>query len=99
MPLRGGGKDPEPMSNRVRPDPQITYPCRWLFKIIGTDRVSLEAAVVQIMGQDGVAMQFSNISSGGAYLSFNVEAEVASREHRDEIYAKLTAHPAVKAVL
>jgi len=87
------------MGNRVNPEPEITYPRQWLFKIIGADRASLEDAVAKIIGTDGVTMSFSNISSQGAYIAFNVEAEVSSREYRDEIYQRLKSHPAVKAVL
>jgi putative lipoic acid-binding regulatory protein len=87
------------MGNRVNPQPEITFPRQWLFKIIGSDRASLEDAVAQIIGTDGVTMSFSNISSQGAYIAFNVETEVSSREHRDGIYQQLKSHPAVKAVL
>lgn len=87
------------MHNRLGQGQEVTYPRQWLFKVIGTDRASLEDAVAQIIGTDGVTMSFSNISSQGAYIAFNVEAEVSNREHRDGIYLRLKSHAAVKAVL
>lgn len=41
----------------------------------------------------------SNISSGGRYVSMNLEVIVENDEQRLELYRLLAGHPAIKVVL
>lgn len=78
--------------------PAITYPCVWLYKVIGTDADALARAVNTICPAP-TAITPSKTSSGGKYCSLNVEIEVVDEASRLAIYQNLKNHLAVKAVL
>ncbi|MFH2124711.1 MAG: DUF493 domain-containing protein [Pseudomonadota bacterium] len=78
--------------------PEITYPCVWLYKVIGEDVASLTRAITTVCpAQASIAP--SNTSSSGKYCSLNVEIEVADEACRLAIYQNLKNHLAVKMVL
>ena len=79
--------------------PGIEYPCRWLYKVIGSDREELRLALAEIIAPDTCRISFSNSSSGGKYHCFNVEVTVTSEEERNSIYRDLKIHPRIKMVL
>ncbi|MDD5747324.1 MAG: DUF493 domain-containing protein [Candidatus Omnitrophica bacterium] len=86
--------------NRLFPTPgELSYPCTWLYKVIGADGESVREAVAEVLTAYEYTLRFSNISSRGKYNAFNVEVRVESREQRDEIYQKLKAHPKIKVVM
>ena len=78
---------------------QMEYPCRWLYKVIGTDREKLRRALVEIIDLDTCDISYSSSSRTGKYHSFNLEVTVRSEEERNAIYLTLKAHPQVKIVL
>jgi putative lipoic acid-binding regulatory protein len=78
---------------------KIEYPCKWLYKVIGTDRQKLEQALKKIFSLKQVNMEFSNISKKGNYLAFNLEITVKDEQQRDLFYGELKKHPDIKAVL
>lgn len=78
--------------------PTITYPCAWLYKVIGTDADSLVRAVRTVCPATA-AVSPSKTSSNGNYCSLNVEIEVHDEASRLAIYRNLKNHLAVKAVL
>lgn len=86
---------PESCSNK----PRIDYPCPWLFKVIGSDRQAVAAAIAEVMGATEHLLVHANASSGGKYHSFNLELVVESEAHRDRLYRELSACAAVKVVL
>jgi putative lipoic acid-binding regulatory protein len=77
----------------------IEYPCRWLYKIIGSDQGELEQAVQQIISGPQCTITVSRSSSSGKYISINCEVEVYSEENRNDLYMALKQHPAVTMVL
>jgi len=78
--------------------PAITYPCVWLYKVIGTDADALVRAVNTVCPAP-TAITPSKTSSGGKYCSLNVEINVNDDASRLAIYQNLKNHLAVKAVL
>lgn len=79
-------------------EPAITYPCLWLYKVIGEDAIALGRAINTICpGMTSITP--SKNSSGGKYCSLNVEVEVADEASRLAIYQNLKNHLAVKMVL
>jgi len=87
------------MTENFRNEEKIEYPCKWLYKVIGRERVALEKALEEVVPGSSSSMKGSNISNKGNYLSFNIEIYVKSEEERNRIYEKLKNHPAVKVVL
>ena len=78
--------------------PEITYPCLWLYKVIGENATALTRAITTVCpGQVSIAA--SKNSSGGKYCSLNVEIEVADETSRLTIFQNLKNHLAVKMVL
>ncbi len=78
---------------------EMEYPCLWLYKLIGADETSLREAVLEVVEVDGVTIERSNTSSGGKYVSLNVEVRVSSETERTSIYDALRGHRFVRMVL
>ena len=79
--------------------PEITYPCDWGFRIIGTHDKLIRQLVEEIAGDLKHSLEESNTSAAGNYISLKLTVEVRDEEHRNEIHKQLTDHEAVKMVL
>lgn len=79
--------------------PILDYPCKWLYKVIGSDQKKLQQAIKNIIGGRPCEISMSNTSSSGKYLCLNLELTVSNEEERNSIYLNLKAHPHVKIVL
>jgi len=93
----------KPLSSLTPLDPQqrpeITYPCPWTYKVIGEDRMLLDAAIVAACAPLEVLISSSHRSSKGRYLSVNAEVVAPNEEVRLAIFERLKASLAVKFVL
>lgn len=78
---------------------QIEYPCRWLYKIIGTEKDALIAAVSEIFAGSEHTLTFSHASRTGKYISLNLEVAVHSEEARNFFFTALRQHSSIKMVL
>ncbi len=78
--------------------PEITYPCLWLYKVIGEDATALARAINTVCPVSATIVP-SKTSSGGKYCSLNVEIEIADEATRLAIYQNLKNHLAIKMVL
>ncbi|NLZ17692.1 MAG: DUF493 domain-containing protein [Desulfobulbaceae bacterium] len=83
--------------NSCRPD--IVYPCPWQYRLIGEDEAAMQAALAESIDLGRCVLSTGNRSSGGRYLSLQVELIVMSEEERLDLYRQLAAHPAIKMVL
>lgn len=88
---------PTPFSCNEKPD--ISYPCNWLYKVIGTNEEALRQAIQVVCGQKNPQVSRSHTSSGGKYCSLNVELQVENEKIRLAYYKNLANHAAVKVVL
>ncbi|MBW2595971.1 MAG: DUF493 domain-containing protein [Deltaproteobacteria bacterium] len=79
--------------------PVMEYPCRWIYKIIGSDSREMEKAIKEIAEGCDYTVTPSNISKAGRYHSLKLEVLVDDEGQRTGIYDKLRNHPAVKMVL
>jgi putative lipoic acid-binding regulatory protein len=79
--------------------PQIDYPCKWPYKIIGESIDEMINAVEEVVVDLEYDLTPSNISRKGKYLSLNITVEVPSEIMRDLIFQKLAKHPAIKFVI
>ncbi len=79
--------------------PIIEYPCKWLYKVIGSDRAQLQQAINNIIADTQCEITLSNSSSSGKYLCLNLEITVRNEEERNSIYLDLKEHPHIKIVL
>lgn len=79
--------------------PAIEYPCRWSYRIIGSDEKALREAISECVKGTDHQVSLSKSSSNGRYISLNLEAIVYSEEARLEIYHFLAGQSSVKIVL
>lgn len=85
--------------NQENKKPQIDYPCKWSYKIIGLSVDDMIAAVEEIVINLEYDLTPSNISKKAKYFSLNVEVIVPSELVRDMIFENFTNHPAIKFVI
>ncbi len=90
-------KNVSPVSCKKKPD--IVYPCRWLYKVIGKDPNLLQQAIVSSCMGVPVTITPSHSSSRGTYISLNAELTVENEKTRLSIYQELCQHPDIKLVL
>lgn len=86
-------------NNECKTKPDIDYPCTWPFKVIGASRNELEKAIDEVVGKRESLVSFSRSSSGGKFVSLNLELVVENEEDRNSIYVGLCKHQAVKMVI
>ncbi len=79
--------------------PEITYPCEWPYRIIGTSEVPIRNSVSSILGDKNYTLVASKKSSGGKYISFALSLIVDSEEERLEIFEELKMSNEIKMVL
>ncbi len=91
--------DPFPKPFSCKEKPTISYPCTWLYKVIGNNEEAIRRAIQVVCGTDTVQISKSHTSSGGKYCSLNVEIHVESDEIRLAHYKNLTNHAAIKVVM
>jgi putative lipoic acid-binding regulatory protein len=78
---------------------KIEYPCRWTYKIIGSDLELMRRAVAQIIEDREYTINLSRSSKGAKYHSLNLQMNIGDDENRVEIYEALRKHPAIQFVL
>ncbi len=78
---------------------QVEYPCRWLYKVIGTDDNLIRQAISETVVDITCSVTYSNRSSKGKYHCLNLEVHVIDEENRTSIYEALKKHPHIKKVL
>jgi len=79
--------------------PVIEYPCRWSYRIIGSDEKALRKAISECVEGTDHQVSLSKSSSTGRYISLNLDALVHSEEVRLKIYHFLAGQASVKIVL
>ena len=84
-------------SNSKRPN--LEYPCKWSYKVIGSDVEKLISAIEECAGILDYEITPSNISKNGKYYSLNFTVHVTSEDARDLIYEKLNSHKDIRLVL
>ena len=79
--------------------PQIDYPAKWEYKLIGEDVDKLLKAVEEVLPGLEYEVKFSNVSKNEKYYSLNVLVIVTSEALRDIIFQKFNSHTEVKFVI
>jgi uncharacterized protein len=79
--------------------PQVDYPCKWPYKIIGDSVEEMINAVEEVVADLEYDLTPSNISRKGNYFSLNITVDVPTETVRDLIFQKLTKYPVIKYVM
>lgn len=87
------------MDTERRCHPEISYPCPWQYRLIGEDEAGMRAAVETCVEPARCVFSPGLRSSGGRYLSLQVELIVASEEERLSLYRLLAEQPQIRMVL
>ena len=87
------------MQNNSGCKPEIQYPCRWQYRLIGEERTAIIAAVSAVTDITVCVISEGNVSSGGRYLSLSVEMTVNDEAERLRLYQRFAADPAIRVVL
>lgn len=85
--------------NACKQKVELSYPCPWVYKIIGREQEELRAAVAEVVQGRECLVTLSHCSSGGKYLCLDVELVVVSAEDREARHLAFKGHPAVVLVL
>jgi putative lipoic acid-binding regulatory protein len=85
----------------LQPQPklELTYPCEWVYVLIGASEAYLRAAIETIVAQRSHTVALSHTSTQGKYVSLKVLVVVHSDDERTGIYHAFHDHPATKLVL
>jgi putative lipoic acid-binding regulatory protein len=79
--------------------PNVEYPCRWIYKVIGMDRETVRQAIMEVIQECPCEIRYSRSSARGKYHSFSLEVTLYNDEQRQTIYERLMGHPAIRIVL
>ncbi len=79
--------------------PDITYPCKWEYKIIGLTPEEMSEATSSILDGRKYNVNMSNVSRTGKYTSLTVSLTVENEEDRLAIFQKFSGDPAIKMVI
>jgi len=79
--------------------PEIRYPCRWSYKLIGKSERDLRAAVALVLADQDYDLNRSNRSRTGRYCSLALSLVVHDERERRWIGQTLHEHAAVTMVL
>ncbi len=85
--------------DRYKRKPKITYPCEWVYKVIGTDETGLRSSIARVFEGRTVSVSVSNRSRGGRYVSLDVELVVLNEGDRTLFYDALKEEPGIRIVL
>jgi len=81
------------------PEPEIDYPCRWSYKLVGADEKAIRIAIAEIVEHRDHDVELSRASRTGKYVSLKLELVVAGHDDRRGLASAFNEHPAVKFVL
>jgi putative lipoic acid-binding regulatory protein len=79
--------------------PEIEFPCRWNYRIIGTSEDAIRALIAELVGEAEHEVAYGQASSGGTYVSLLLTVQVEDDAHRLAVYAGLTGATCVRVVL
>jgi putative lipoic acid-binding regulatory protein len=85
---------------RARPSgPDVTYPCRWRYQIVGSSESGMREAIALAAGDHEHSVVFSRRSRRGRYCSLNLQLVVVDEAHRNDVFKTLRSHRDVEFVL
>lgn len=87
------------LDNNTQEKPQIEYPTRWGFKVIGRDKDALIACIKEVMGEKEHLCSLGNQSRTGKFTTYNASCVVESQEERDKLFKCFQEHKDVEVVI
>jgi putative lipoic acid-binding regulatory protein len=87
------------LDDKTTEKPQIEYPTRWGFKLVGKNKEALHACIKEVMGEKEHLCSTGNVSKNGKFHSYNASCTVESQEERDRLFKCFQEHDDVKMVI
>jgi uncharacterized protein len=87
------------MVTYLKGKPVIKYPCRWIYKLFGTDQDKMREAVAKTIADADYTLTLSRSSKQKKYHCMNLDIQVMSEEDRTEIFEALSSHQAFVHIL
>lgn len=87
------------LDKNTKEKPEIEYPTRWGFKLIGRDKEALLSCIKEAMGEKEHLCSLGNTSRTGKFTTYNASCEVESQEERDRIFKYFQDHKDVEMVI
>ncbi len=78
--------------------PDISYPCKWEYRIIGENKTRIEQIVGEIL-EKPYTLELKNHSHQNRFVSMHLMVDVDNEEERNNIYSLLSNHPEIKMVI
>lgn len=82
--------------------PEINYPTKWGFKLIGRDKEALLQCIKEIMEEEGKKdhiCSLGNTSRTGKFHTYNASCTVDTEEERNRIFKYFEDHDDVEMVI
>lgn len=87
------------VATRDKTGPDIEYPTRWGYRIVGTNEVDIRAHVLELLADVEHELVLARQSRGGRYISLHLNLVVHDEAQRLAIYEHLVQHEAVRFVV
>lgn len=81
--------------------PELQFPLEWNGKVIACDTQEMPALIKQVLERFDLSCPVcrGNSSSGGRYVTYNLDVVLLDRGMMNDLFAALGAIPGVKVVL
>ncbi len=87
------------LDGQTKERPDIEYPTKWGFKLIGRDKEALLACIKEAMGEKDHHCALGNRSKTGKFHSCNASCVVDTEEERNRIFKYFEDHDDVDMVI
>jgi len=92
-------KDKLVLDSSCKTRPDIDYPTKWGFKLIGRDKNNLLKCIKEAMGEKEHQCSLGNKSKTGKFHSYNASCIVETEEERNKIFKYFEDHKDVDMVM
>ena len=79
--------------------PQIDYPTRWSYRIVGTSEAAIREHVAACLADKPHELAVGRHSSGGRYVSMHLTLTVDDEAERLAVFEQMSQHDTVRFVL
>ncbi|HHO42593.1 MAG TPA: DUF493 domain-containing protein [Epsilonproteobacteria bacterium] len=79
--------------------PEISYPTRWGFTIIGRDKDVLHNCIKEVLQSKEHLCSYGKSSKNGKFQSYYASCIVQSQEERDALFGAFSSYEGVDVVL
>lgn len=92
-------KDKQALNTECKTKPDISYPTKWQYKIIGRVPSELLSCIKEVMGGREHTCSKGNSSKTGKFTTYNTTCTVTSEEERNKIFKYFEESESVKMVI